>query len=81
MGSIKACPDCGSSKLMTRGNISGRGGYGPDLLPGTGGVFTPPKLRAVVCKDCGFLRFYVGKDTLKQVSPDNGWFPVDPSGD
>ena len=79
MATIKRCPECDGSKLMTRGNISGRGGYGPDLLPGTGGVFSPPKLRAVVCKDCGYLRYFVGKDTLKQVNSDNGWFSADSS--
>ena len=76
MGLSKSCPECQGTNLMTHGGISARGGYGPDLLPGTGGIFTSPKLRAVVCKDCGLLRYFVGHDTLQQVNTDNGWYQL-----
>ena len=64
MSSSKQCPECESTHLYVHGDISARGGYGPDLLPGTSGVFTNAKMKAIVCKDCGLVRFYAQRDTL-----------------
>ena len=69
----QACPDCGSTQLLTHGDLAARGGYGPDLLPGAGTLFTPPKLRAVVCRDCGLLRYFVQRETLERMTTENGW--------
>ena len=49
MSSSKQCPECESTHLYVHGDISARGGYGPDLLPGTSGVFTNAKMKAIVC--------------------------------
>jgi hypothetical protein len=67
------CPECGGQHLMTRGGITATGGYGPDLLPGTSRMLSWPTLRAVVCKDCGLLRYYVQPETLARVTEANGW--------
>lgn len=73
MRNESACPECGSRDLHSHGGIAARGGYGPDLLPGLGTLFNSAKMRAVVCKGCGLVRFYATGDALKRVNRDNGW--------
>lgn len=73
MSTQHTCPECGSGQLMSRGDITAAGGYGPDLLPGTSRMLSWPKMRAVVCKDCGLLRYYVQRETLARVTEANGW--------
>ena len=72
----KPCPDCGNSNLMSHGGIPARGAYGPDLLTGAGGIFSTPKMRAVVCKDCGLVRYYVDSDALAKISTESGWYEI-----
>lgn len=69
----RTCPDCGSSDLHSHGGIPARGGYGPDLLPGLSRMFTSARMRAVVCRQCGLVRFYVAGEDLKRVNRENGW--------
>ena len=69
----KECPECGSSDLMVRGGISMAGGYGPNLLPGTGKWFTGPKVEAVICKSCGLVRYFADKETLAGITTERGW--------
>ena len=73
MATSKHCPECDGTELYVHGDISTRGGYGPDLLPGTSGLFTTAKMKAVVCKDCGLVRFYAQRDTLAKLTADHGW--------
>jgi predicted nucleic-acid-binding Zn-ribbon protein len=70
------CPECGSNDLYSQGGINARGGYGADLLPGASGVFSTAKMRAVVCKGCGLVRFYADADALKRIGRDHGWNKV-----
>jgi len=67
------CPECRGDNLYTHGGISARGGYGPDLLPGASGIFASAKMRSVVCRDCGLVRFYAGNEALARITPENGW--------
>ena len=67
------CPECGSANQHFRGNIDAMGGYGPNLLPGTGGLFRMPKLHAIVCKECGFIRYFASEKTLERISSEHGW--------
>jgi len=67
------CPDCSSTNLYVHCDVSAKGGYGPDLLPGTSGVFVSAKMKAIVCKDCGLIRFYASQDALTKVNADRGW--------
>jgi predicted nucleic-acid-binding Zn-ribbon protein len=67
------CPECGSSEIFARGGINARGGYGPDLLPGTAKLFARGKMRALVCKGCGLIRFYAERETLSRINPERGW--------
>ncbi len=73
MTSRKTCPDCESTNLYVQGDIAAKGGYGPDLLPGTSGIFVYAKMKTVVCKDCGFIRLYASEDALAKVTSDRGW--------
>lgn len=73
MRSASACPECDSTDLYSHGGISARGGYGPDLLPGTSGMFSNAKMRAVVCKNCGLVRYYAGTEALKRIGREEGW--------
>jgi len=73
MSNRKNCPECESTNLFVHGDVNTKGGYGPDLLPGTSGVFIPSKMKTVVCKDCGLIRFYASQETLAKVSTNRGW--------
>ncbi len=73
MPNQKSCPECGSHDLLMHGDIPARGGYGPDLLPGAGSVFTSPKMRAVVCKDCGLIHYYATQETLQKIVEKGQW--------
>lgn len=73
MANKPTCPECNGSNLFSHGGISARGGYGPDLLPGASGVFQSAKMRAVVCKDCGFVRWFATQETLPKIGADTGW--------
>lgn len=73
MTTQKNCPECGSANLVAKGDINARGGYGPDLLPGAAAWFKPAKMKAVVCKDCGLIRFFASHDTLARINSEHGW--------
>lgn len=70
------CPDCGSTELYSHDGIAARGPHGPDLLPGLSGMLVSAKMRSVVCKTCGLIRFYASAEALKRVNKDNGWSPL-----
>jgi predicted nucleic-acid-binding Zn-ribbon protein len=73
MATRKNCPDCGGTNLYASREISARGGYGPDLLPGASLWLRSAKMKTVVCKDCGLIRFYAVEDTLGRIHRDTGW--------
>ncbi len=67
------CPECKGTNLYAQSGINARGGYGPDLLPGAGSLFSSAKMRSVVCHDCGLVRFYASDEALARITPANGW--------
>lgn len=73
MANEKQCPECGSRELFVHGGIDARGGYGPDLLPGTSKLFSSGKMRAVVCKGCGLVRYYAAQEALSRITGERGW--------
>lgn len=73
MATRKTCPECDGTNLHVHGGIAAKGGYGPDLLPGTSGIFTSAKMKAVVCKDCGLVRFYASQEALARITSDRDW--------
>jgi hypothetical protein len=60
------CDDCGSNRLVEC-ETGSRGGYGPDLLPGTG-LFSHAKFTIQVCTQCGRVYWWVSADDLTKVA-------------
>ncbi|HBN96718.1 MAG TPA: hypothetical protein DDZ66_10495 [Firmicutes bacterium] len=71
---IKECQACGQNNLL-EAETSSRGGYGPDLLPGTGS-FRPARFRVVVCAMCGFVHWFVKEEDLDKVRNSRHFRPV-----
>ncbi|MDI9412215.1 MAG: hypothetical protein QM401_01395 [Bacillota bacterium] len=62
---ISNCQVCDSENLIFA-DTGANGGYGPELLPGTG-AFKPARFRIVVCEKCGFVHFFVIPEDLDKV--------------
>lgn len=62
---ITKCLACGKDDLLAA-NVASRGGYGPELLPGTGFIFSA-YFTIVVCSDCGFVHWYVRSQDIEKV--------------
>ncbi len=62
MKNSKKCPECGSRRIYTKKVSVLNGGYGPDLLPGVGGLFKGRKFQLYICGDCGLTKFYVPEE-------------------
>lgn len=71
---ISKCQDCGSHQLLV-GEVSGRGSYGPDLLPGKG-FFSGAKFNIIVCSKCGFVHWYVRPQDLEKVRKSGKFKPL-----
>lgn len=69
----KQCPECGSSNLYCSDPIAAVGGYGPDLLPGLGKLFSSARFTAVLCADCGLTRYYATKETIGRLGQSSKW--------
>ena len=73
MTTRKDCPECGGANLFSQDGISVRGGYGPDLLPGAGSLFVSAKVKAVVCVDCGLVRYFASQNDLRKIADSDKW--------
>jgi predicted nucleic-acid-binding Zn-ribbon protein len=62
---ITKCQACGKDDLLAA-DVESSGGYGPNLLPGTG-IFSPAHFIIVVCSDCGFVHWYVRSQDIEKV--------------
>lgn len=71
---MEKCQACGQSDLLAT-KTSAKGGYGPDLLPGTG-IFKGANFQVVVCTECGFVHFYVHPDDLHKVKSSKHFRPL-----
>jgi len=45
--------------------IAAVGNFGPNLLPGLGTAFNPPKMHVVICASCGLIRLFAAEGYLK----------------
>lgn len=66
------CPECGGMEFYKR-EVNSSGGYGPDLLPGTGSLLKHGKFEIHVCGKCGFTKWFVAERFLKDIK-DRGKF-------
>ncbi|RYY86348.1 MAG: hypothetical protein EOO15_14650 [Chitinophagaceae bacterium] len=73
MKSQKQCPECGGSNMFSGPPIAAAGGYGPDLLPGLGKLFSGAKFNVLLCADCGYFRSYATKETLSRLGSSSKW--------
>jgi len=73
MKKASPCPECGSTHLYRSPMVNSAGGYGPQLLPGLGGLFRQAKFRLVVCSECGLTRFFVVGEALDKLTQSNRW--------
>ena len=65
------CDDCGTTVLVEC-EADSRGGYGPDLLPGTG-FLSHAKFTIQVCTQCGRVYWWVKGDDLEKVKHSNSF--------
>jgi predicted nucleic-acid-binding Zn-ribbon protein len=73
MQSNMQCPECGGKNLHRSAPTGAAGGYGPDLLPGLGKLFSSAEFTAVLCADCGLVRYYATQDTLARLGASSKW--------
>lgn len=69
----KPCPECASTELLVHEDVAARGAYGPDLLPGGSKWYGVPRMTAVVCRGCGYIRNFASGDTRDRLSTDRRW--------
>ena len=74
---IKECQACGQTHLLAATTAS-NGGYGPNLLPGTGS-WRPARFDVVVCGKCGYVHWFVQKEDLDKVKRSKHFRPYRPS--
>jgi predicted nucleic-acid-binding Zn-ribbon protein len=72
---MKACPECHSNKIYRyKKEIDAAGAYGPDLLPKLNSKwFSTAKFQPVVCKTCGFIRFYAAIESREKLDSSEHW--------
>ena len=71
------CPECDSENIYRyKKEIDALGGSGPDLLPKlSSGIFKGAKFLPVVCRECGYVRFYASEDARTQLE-NSSWTKV-----
>ncbi len=60
------CVNCGNNSFYECEDVRSTGGYGPDLLPGTG-VFKHAKFSLKICSSCGFIHWFVNDDDIERI--------------
>jgi hypothetical protein len=68
------CPNCDGSNLFRHVNVRVNGGVGPRLLPNLGAAIA----EAVVCHDCGLLRFFVSQGDRLMMPARKQWERLGP---
>ncbi len=66
------CSNCGSSDLRST-TTDAIGHVGPNLLPGTGGLFRPATFDVVVCCKCGLMRFFAPREAIDKLAKSALW--------
>lgn len=69
MKKSRKCSECGGREIFWD-KVDASGGYGPDLLPHVGNLFSlwkEKKFEVYVCGSCGYYQFFVADDGLPQV--------------
>lgn len=69
------CPECDGRNLYET-NVSAGGGYSPNFLSGLGSVWSAPKFRIVLCRDCGLTRWFAPEEARRKVNDSKKWTRV-----
>ena len=68
------CPQCRSDDVFESKHRVDTTTIGGELLPGLApGAFSSAKMRAVVCGECGLLRYFVDDEALEKMRSSPGW--------
>ena len=69
---VTPCPNCASDDLRaTTADASSH--FGPDLLPGTRGIFGQNTFEVVVCCNCGLTRFFASHEDVEKLLKSALW--------
>ena len=76
------CPNCGSMELYQAQRVEASSVYGPKLLPGLvqdgmGKTTRPIGFRAIVCRECGLIRYFVLPNLLEKLDNTEEWTRVE----
>lgn len=74
---MSPCPQCRSDQVFQSERLVDSTTIGGELLPDlASGAFSSAKLRAVVCSECGLLRYFVDDDARDKLRSSPRWRPV-----
>lgn len=72
--SVSPCPHCKSDQVFESERLIDTTTLGGELLPKLApGAFSSAKMRAVVCGDCGLLRYFVDDDAREKLTSSDHW--------
>jgi hypothetical protein len=69
---LAPCPNCTSDNHRAT-TADASSDFGPDLLPGTHGIFRKSTFEVVVCCDCGLTRFFAPQEEIEKLLKSNLW--------
>jgi len=74
---MSPCPHCRSDQVFQSDSLVDTTTIGGELLPKLATkVFSSAKMRAVVCGDCGLLRYFVDDEALNKLRSSKHWNTV-----
>ncbi len=74
---MSPCPQCKSDQVFQSKSLVDTTTIGGELLPKlASGAFSSAKMRAVVCGECGLLRYFVDGAALTKMRSSRHWSPV-----
>lgn len=74
---MSPCPQCRSDQVFQSERLVDSTTIGGELLPGLSSrTFSSARMRAVVCGECGLLRYFVDDDARDKLRSSPLWKPV-----
>lgn len=74
---LSPCPECGMDSVYEYDRLIESSTISGELLPKlASGMFSSARMRAVVCADCGFLRYFVDAQALEKMRSSRHWKQV-----
>ena len=71
---MSPCPHCRSDRVFASAKTIDTSTIGGELVPKlAAGPFSSAKMRAVVCGDCGLLRYFVDQEALQKLEHSKHW--------